>query len=162
MKHLAVVLHSLGHQYAFITRSKFLFERLREEMFDLILLDINMPSIDGVTILEQLQHHPELQKIPVIMLTGEAKESLVMQCFELGAKDYINKTARELILKARIENVLAVQNATLAMDYQTKRRNRELEVACDRLKQLNHSFMKNFPQTPLKSNSKKNETKEDR
>ncbi len=140
IKHLSVVLHSLGHGYGFITKSEFLFKRLAAEEFDLILMDLNMPGMDGKAMLEKLQEHSQFRKIPVIMLTAETEESAALNCFELGAKDFITKPAKEIILKARIENVMAIRGSAQALENQVHVRNRQLEVACNQLKKLNQSM----------------------
>jgi two-component system, chemotaxis family, chemotaxis protein CheY len=58
---------------------------------DLILSDINMPVMDGLEFVRQLQGIPETKGIPVVMITTEGSESNVMQALSLGAKGYIRK-----------------------------------------------------------------------
>jgi two-component system chemotaxis response regulator CheY len=58
---------------------------------DLILSDINMPVMDGLEFVRQLQAVPEAKNIPVVMITTEGSESNVMQALSLGAKGYIRK-----------------------------------------------------------------------
>lgn len=57
----------------------------------LILLDLNMPGIDGRKVLAQVKQEPALKKIPVVILTTSADEKDVDQCYELGASTYIQK-----------------------------------------------------------------------
>jgi CheY-like chemotaxis protein len=57
----------------------------------LILLDLNMPGIDGRKVLETVKQDPALKKIPIIVLTTSADERDVVQCYELGASTYIQK-----------------------------------------------------------------------
>jgi two-component system cell cycle response regulator len=77
---------------------------------DLIILDVTMPVMDGVTMLTKLKEHPELKHIPVIMLTAESGRDNVMHIARLGARDYLVKPFKEdqLIGKAsRIVNLPA-------------------------------------------------------
>jgi two-component system, response regulator len=57
----------------------------------LILLDLNMPGMDGRAVLTQLKEDPELRRIPVVVLTTSADERDVSYCYELGASTYIQK-----------------------------------------------------------------------
>jgi two-component system chemotaxis response regulator CheY len=64
---------------------------LREKRVDLVLSDINMPVMDGLQFVEQLQDLPQAKGIPVIMITTEASESHVMKALSFGARGYIRK-----------------------------------------------------------------------
>ena len=57
----------------------------------LILLDVNMPGIDGVEVLRQIKADPEKRKIPVIMLTTTDDPREVQKCYELGCNEYVTK-----------------------------------------------------------------------
>lgn len=69
---------------------------------DLIILDVTMPVMDGVTMLTKLKEDPELKSIPVIMLTAEAGRENVLHIARLGVRDYLVKPFKEnqLIEKA--------------------------------------------------------------
>jgi CheY-like chemotaxis protein len=74
----------------------FLFERNGVSGFDpqkgyLLLLDIRMPKVDGVTVLQQVKAHPELHSLPVIMLTTTEDPREVDRCHQLGCNIYIHK-----------------------------------------------------------------------
>ena len=70
---------------------------------DLILLDVTMPVMDGVTMLTRLKENADLQHIPVIMLTAESGRDTVLHLARLGVRDYLVKPFKEdqLIEKAR-------------------------------------------------------------
>lgn len=61
------------------------------ELPGLILLDLNMPGLDGRAVLESAKQNPSLKKIPIIILTTSSDERDVRQCYELGASTYIQK-----------------------------------------------------------------------
>ena len=78
-------------------------ELLGQDIFDLILLDITLPDGDGYELCRKIKHE---QDVPVIFLTAKDEENDVVQGFELGADDYIQKPFRNRELISRIQNVL--------------------------------------------------------
>ncbi|MDH5408810.1 MAG: response regulator [Gammaproteobacteria bacterium] len=79
---------------------------LRQYSVDLILLDIMMPEVDGVSLLEQIKQIDSVKHIPVIMLTGQSDQESIARCMELGATDYMLKPFNNTYLKQRIEAYL--------------------------------------------------------
>ncbi|MCL2138155.1 MAG: response regulator [Treponema sp.] len=69
---------------------------------DLILLDVEMPGMDGFATIKQLKENPDFQHIPVIFLTGNADAETEVKCLESGAMDFITKPANADILHHRI------------------------------------------------------------
>jgi CheY-like chemotaxis protein len=92
-------------------------ERVLEYRFDLILLDINLPELDGMQVLRTLKADPDLSVIPVIMISAVDEMATVVKCIETGAEDYLPKPYDPVLLQARI-------NACL-----DKRRLRDQELA---------------------------------
>jgi DNA-binding response OmpR family regulator len=77
-----------------------------EEDFDLILLDILMPDMDGYEVLEKLKNDESTKEIPVIMLTAVNEVESVKHCIDLGAEDYLIKPFNAVLLKSRIAATL--------------------------------------------------------
>jgi sigma-B regulation protein RsbU (phosphoserine phosphatase) len=75
---------------------------LRCRHFDLVLLDIMMPALNGYEVLEQLKADATLRHIPVIMISAVDELESVIRCIELGAEDYLPKPFNPTLLKARI------------------------------------------------------------
>ncbi len=75
---------------------------VQKHMPDLILLDLMLPGIDGLTVCRRLKSSPETQMIPIIMLTAKSDESDIVIGLEMGANDYITKPFSRKILIARI------------------------------------------------------------
>ena len=75
---------------------------LRAGRFDLVLLDIMMPELNGYQVLEQMKGDPRLRDIPVIMISAVDELESVIRCIELGAEDYLPKPFNPTLLKARI------------------------------------------------------------
>jgi diguanylate cyclase (GGDEF)-like protein len=76
---------------------------------DLILLDLDMPGIDGMTLCRQLKEDPNLSAIPVIFLTGTLDVATKVQAFELGAVDYVTKPFDAVELRARVGAALRIK-----------------------------------------------------
>jgi len=70
--------------------------------FDLVLLDVMMPGMDGYAVLERLKASPETRDIPVIMISALDDIASVVRCVERGAEDYLPKPFDPVLLKARI------------------------------------------------------------
>jgi DNA-binding response OmpR family regulator len=77
---------------------------------DLILLDINMPVMDGYTTLERLKADPALREIAVIMITSVDSIESVARCIEMGADDYMPKLFNPILLNARMATCLELRN----------------------------------------------------
>ena len=69
---------------------------------DLILLDIMLPGIDGLTVCRNLKNNPALADIPIIMLTAKGEENDIVLGLEMGADDYVTKPYSSKVLAARI------------------------------------------------------------
>jgi class 3 adenylate cyclase len=77
-------------------------ERVATRPFDLVLLDIMMPEMDGYEVLERLKAHDTWRHIPVIMISALSEFDSVVRCIELGAEDYLPKPFNSVLLKARV------------------------------------------------------------
>jgi sigma-B regulation protein RsbU (phosphoserine phosphatase) len=87
-------------------------ERVRREPPSLLLLDYDLPDLDGAAVLKQLRDDPspEIAQIPTIMLTGHAGEESEVHCLEAGADDFVTKPVHPAVLKARIETQLRLRS----------------------------------------------------
>ncbi|HQY07294.1 MAG: SpoIIE family protein phosphatase [Leptothrix sp. (in: Bacteria)] len=103
---LARRVQRLGHTIAFAASGREALVRLRATSFDLVLLDITMPDMDGYEALAQIKSDPSLAPIPVVMVTAIDGVDSVVRCLELGAEDYITKPFNPVVLRARIESSL--------------------------------------------------------
>jgi type II secretory ATPase GspE/PulE/Tfp pilus assembly ATPase PilB-like protein/ActR/RegA family two-component response regulator len=74
---------------------------------DVIVLDLNLPGMDGYTVLGKLRSRPATRNVPIIVLTAKGDEDNEVRVFELGANDFLTKPFRARALSARLEAVLA-------------------------------------------------------
>ena len=81
-------------------------ERLRAEPFDLVLLDVQMPEMDGPALLGVLREEAALAHVPVIVISAVDDQRLVVRCIELGAVDYLPKLHDPVLLRARMRAAL--------------------------------------------------------
>jgi len=81
-------------------------EAMRQQPFDLILLDILMPGMRGDAVLATIKSDPALRRLPVIVISGDQDLDLVAHCIELGAVDYLGKPFVPTILHARVNACL--------------------------------------------------------
>ncbi len=79
---------------------------IQTHLYDLILLDIMMPEVDGYAVLTYLKKDPQLRSIPVIMISALEEMDSVMKCMEIGADDYLTKPFDPEMLKAAINRCL--------------------------------------------------------
>jgi adenylate cyclase len=91
-----------GHRAAGAENGRKALEMLRGEPFDLVLLDMEMPEMDGFQVLEELVGDPQLADLPVIVTSSLEGIDNVVRCIELGAEDYLTKPVNPVLLKARL------------------------------------------------------------
>ena len=86
------------------------FKKAQSEKFDLIVLDLMLPGIDGLEVARRLKHDQKTAGIPIVMLTAKGEEADIVTGLELGADDYIAKPFSPRILVARVKVVLRRQS----------------------------------------------------
>ena len=93
------ILEGIGYDVITANSGQELFSRLEEQEPDLIILDIMMPHVDGLKVLERLRGTAETSSIPVIILTAKVQYDDVLEGYKLGADYYITKpfTSTQLI-----------------------------------------------------------------
>jgi adenylate cyclase len=99
---LARGLEQQGHTVVFAEHGREALELLRRDSFDLMLLDVLMPVLDGYQVLAELKDEPHLRDIPVIMTSSLDELDSVVKCVEMGAEDYLTKPINPVLLNARI------------------------------------------------------------
>ena len=97
----------LGHDADVAVDGRDALGRLAAEPYDLVLLDIMMPEVNGYEVLERLKADGALRHVPVIMISAVDDMASIIRCIELGAEDYLPKPFDPVLLKARVGASLA-------------------------------------------------------
>ncbi len=107
----ANILQQEGYQMAFAQNGKAAISQVQSNRFDLILLDIMMPGMDGFEVCRQLRENPETRNIPIIFLTAKTDAESILKGFEVGAVDYVTKPFNGSELSARVKTHLSLKRA---------------------------------------------------
>jgi sigma-B regulation protein RsbU (phosphoserine phosphatase) len=103
--------------------------RLEVDGFDLVLLDVMMPKVDGYQVLTWIKEQARLRDLPVIMISALNEMSSVVRCIELGAVDYLPKPFNPTLLKARLGATLEKKRLRDEIDEHLARLEEELNAA---------------------------------
>ncbi len=95
-------LEQQGHEAASAENGRQALEMLKVRPYDLVLLDIEMPELDGFQVLGALLADPGLRDIPVIMTSASDELDRVVKCIEMGAEDFLTKPLNPVLLRARV------------------------------------------------------------
>ncbi|BAP54839.1 family 3 adenylate cyclase [Thioploca ingrica] len=150
-------------------------QMIRHQKFDLILLDLIMPEMNGYQVLEAIKADKELNSIPVIMVSALDEIDSVVRCIEMGAEDYLQKPFNQVILNAKIsaslerkrfrdrERAFMLKLQTEQKKLQIEQRKLEIEqqtseklllnilpkAIADRLKKGEHTIADSFPEVTV-------------
>lgn len=128
-------LSSVGYTVATAISGERALKRLNTHPPDLILLDVQMPGMDGFETCSHLKNNPDTAKIPVIFITALSDIGSVIRGFSLGAVDYISKPFQELELLTRVKTHLQLRALTQNLEAHVAERTSELQTALDQLQQ---------------------------
>ena len=125
---LARRLRALGHEVSVAENGRQALALLPGAAFDLVLLDVMMPEMDGYAVLERLRSDPELSRIPVVMISAVDEIASVARCIELGAADYLSKPFNPVLLRARVTATLEKKRLEDRERLHARSMERELEI----------------------------------
>ncbi|HEX7024672.1 MAG TPA: protein kinase, partial [Gemmatimonadales bacterium] len=95
-----------GHTVECATGGRSALDMLGRQRFDLVLLDVLMPDLDGLAVLERMKADPAVRDLPVIMISALDDTASVVRCIERGAEDHLPKPFDPVLLRARISACL--------------------------------------------------------
>jgi serine phosphatase RsbU (regulator of sigma subunit) len=125
---LARRLQKLGHRVSLAEDGEQALAMLAAQPFDLVLLDITMPGMDGYQVLETMKADPRLSELPVVMVSAIDESESITRCLKLGADDYLPKPFDPAVMRARVESSLARKRLRDAERRQLRAVERELEI----------------------------------
>jgi serine phosphatase RsbU (regulator of sigma subunit) len=121
-------LRQQGHTVSIAENGRRALELIAAEEFDVVLLDIMMPEVDGYKVLEALRGDGTLDWLPVIMISAVTEIDSVVRCVEMGATDYLPKPFNPVLLKARVGTTLEKKRLRDKERLWAKSLERELEI----------------------------------
>lgn len=127
---LSLNVTKLGHKPTQAGNGREALEKLHADTYDLVLLDIEMPEMDGYAVLEEIKKDAQLHEIPVVMVSGNEEIESIVRCIQAGAEDYITKPPNPDVLRARVNTCLEKKRLRDAQREKTE----ELERALAKLK----------------------------
>ena len=107
---LAEILEEEGYQVGFTANGQMAFNMLDSVTYDLIILDINMPRMNGMDVLKELKSTKSTRLTPVLMSTGDSSSDSVTRAIKLGADDYIVKPIDVDLLLDKVYVLLKIRN----------------------------------------------------
>ncbi len=99
---LARSVELLGHRVTLAENGRVALNHLADQTFDLVLLDIEMPELDGFEVLERMRADARMRELPVIVTSSVEGIDNIVRCIELGAQDYLPKPVNKTLLQARV------------------------------------------------------------
>jgi signal transduction histidine kinase len=103
---LSMNLEQQGHTVSVAEDGQQALEMLKTEPYDVVLLDIMMPGMDGFQVLEKVKSDPALRDIPIIVISALEELDSAVRCIEMGAEDYLPKSFNPVLLRARLNSSL--------------------------------------------------------
>jgi two-component system, sensor histidine kinase and response regulator len=141
---LGKLLQENKYEIEFANSGEAALEWLNVRQFDLILLDINMPVMNGFEMCRKIRSNPDLNNVPVIFLSAETERESILKGFELGAQDYLTKPfdSRELLVRVRTHLVLKdslekLDKLNKSLEEKVTERTKQLKESNEKLKALN-------------------------
>jgi phosphoserine phosphatase RsbU/P len=126
-----------GHEVATAENGRQALEKIRAGAFDLVLLDIMMPEMDGYQVLAEMMRDPVLKHLPVIMISAMTEMDSVVQCIQMGATDYLPKPFNPVLLKARVGATLEKKRLRDKEQLWARSLERDLEIG----REIQRSFL---------------------
>lgn len=143
---LSGTLHAIGYVFEFSTSGEAALQWLQKKEFDLVLLDVMMPKMNGFEVCEKIRENPAWDDIPIIFLTAKSDQESLLEGFKIGAQDYVTKPfdSRELAARVRTHIELRysrkqLKNMNQILEEKVEERTQELAVANEALQNLDNA-----------------------
>lgn len=134
------ILEREGHEVATAIDGAEGLAKLRNGTYDMVLLDVMMPGIDGIQVIQAMHKDERLKRIPVIMLSALHEQETILKCIQLGAEDYLPKPINQQLLKARIAACLEkkrLQDLEQQYTHRVESISAQLQTANEQLRRAN-------------------------
>lgn len=134
----AAYLQEEGYKISYALNAQAAFEMVLQKEITLILLDINMPKVDGFEVCKMLKEDAKTKDIPIVFLTAQTDIKFVSKAFEVGGVDYISKPFNGIELKARVKT--HIQNLAYLNEIKHKQSKLAQLSITDHLTKLHNIF----------------------
>jgi len=126
---VALLLKDIGAEVTLVTDGEAALREAGRHAWDLVVLDIEMPRLDGLEACRRLRELPFAAHLPVLMITGYTDAQTVDRAFSAGASDFLPKPIHMDLLRSRVQNLIGLARLT--------RENQRLAQAVETMEQLN-------------------------
>ena len=157
---LGNMLYSKGYNISVATSGKEALESVKAKTPDLILLDIQMPEMDGFEVCKNLKSNPSTKEIPVIFLTAVTDPEKIVHGFELGAVDYITKPLNPAELFMRVATHIEIKESRTKLEELNATKDKFFKIIAHDLRNPFAGIMglSEIMENELKDNGKLNES----
>jgi two-component system, sensor histidine kinase and response regulator len=145
---LGKILQENNFEIEFATTGEVALVWVKKRQFDLILLDINMPGMNGFEVCRHIRSIPGMNNIPVIFLSADIDRQSILKGFELGAQDYVTKPfdSRELLARVRThlalkESLEKLERLNISLEEKVDERTQQLKEANEKLEITNFKLL---------------------
>lgn len=135
-----------GYDVSVATNGKEVLEQIKQQVFDLVILDIMMPELSGVDVCKEIRKQFSLTELPILMLTSKSMLQDKLTSFEVGVNDYLTKPCDTNELLSRVATLIALRKSTTALEQlnasleqKVEERTHDLEKANADLKRMEQS-----------------------
>jgi two-component system, sensor histidine kinase and response regulator len=144
---LGRLLQEKQYDIEFATSGLAALDWLTSRQFDLVLLDINMPEMDGFEVCRRIRNDERYSKLPVVFLSADNDRESILKGFELGGQDYITKPfdGRELIVRVKThislkESLAKLEDINKSLEEKVRERTIQLSIANENLELMNRKL----------------------
>lgn len=129
MMNLVLVKHALKEEYEVtsVTSGEAALEVLEKQIPDLMLLDIEMPGMDGMEVARRMKEEERLKEIPIVFLTADTDPQTEAECLKMGADDFIIKPFVPIVMTRRIGRILELGELRQALEDQLEQKTKQIE-----------------------------------
>ncbi len=130
-----------------VTSGRDALEYLKKFKADLILLDVNMPEMDGFETFDQIRHMEGCSEIPVIFLTSTEKDEIEIRCLEVGANDFIKKPVVPQVLNLRVSHIIELEKLRNKLAEEVASQTREINAQSEKLEMMSMQMVQALSDT---------------
>ena len=120
-----------GHDVDVADGGQVALQMIAETPYDVILLDVMMPEVDGFEVLKQVRETTPADHLPIIMATAKTDSDTIVDALEMGANDYVTKPLDFPVVRARVQTQLALKKARESLADAHDRMKHDLEAAAE-------------------------------